>query len=99
MMKQTGYLINTSRGGTVDTAALISALQNGEIAGAALDVLEEEPISPDSKLLQLDNCIVTSHCAWYSESSLARLQEYAALEIKRLFSGQSLKHVVNGVGK
>lgn len=98
-MKLTSFLVNTSRGGTVDTSALISALRNGEIAGAALDVLEEEPIAANHPLLQLDQCIVTSHCAWYSESSLLRLQEYAALEIKRLFSGEPLRHVVNGVGR
>jgi D-3-phosphoglycerate dehydrogenase len=96
-MRASSFLVNTSRGGTVDTAALIEALRNGEIAGAALDVLEKEPIESDSPLLRMEQCIVTSHCAWYSESSLLRLQEYAALEIKRLFSGQKLLHVVNGV--
>ncbi|MFD0716014.1 C-terminal binding protein [Paenibacillus sp. GCM10027626] len=98
-MKRSSSLINTSRGGTVDTAALIKALQAGEIAGAALDVLEHEPIARDNPLLQIEQCIVTSHCAWYSESSLLRLQEYAALEIKRLFGGEPLLHVVNGVGQ
>jgi len=98
-MKRTAFLVNTSRGGTIDTSALIEALESGEIAGAALDVLEHEPISSDSPLLRMDQCIVTSHCAWYSENSLLRLQEYAALEIKRLFSGEKLLHVVNGVGR
>jgi len=98
-MKPTSFLVNTSRGGTVDTEALIDSLRDGKIAGAAVDVLEQEPIAPDSPLLKMDNCLVTSHCAWYSESSLLRLQEYAALEIKRLFSGERLLHVVNGVGK
>ncbi|MCP3775771.1 C-terminal binding protein [Paenibacillus sp. MZ04-78.2] len=98
-MKQTSFLVNTSRGGTIDTAALISALQSDEIAGAALDVLEHEPIPPDSPLLQMEQCIVTSHCAWYSENALLRLQEYAALEIKRLFSGETPQHIMNGVGK
>ncbi|MCQ6562003.1 C-terminal binding protein [Paenibacillus mendelii] len=99
LMKKTSFLVNTSRGGTIDTAALIDALTGGEIAGAALDVLEHEPISPESPLLRMDHCIVTSHCAWYSENALLRLQEYAALEIKRLFTGESPLHVVNGVGK
>ncbi len=97
-MKPTSFLVNTSRGGTVDTEALADSLRDGKIAGAAVDVLEQEPIAPDSPLLKMDNCLVTSHCAWYSESSLLRLQEYAALEIKRLFSGERLLHVVNGVG-
>lgn len=98
-MKPTSFLVNTSRGGTVDTEALIEALANGDIAGAALDVLEREPIPADSPLLRMEQCIVTSHCAWYSENSLLRLQQYAALEIKRLFEGERLLHVVNGVGR
>lgn len=96
-MKSSSFIVNTSRGGTIDTDALCAALQEGQIAGAALDVLEQEPIASDSPLLRLDQCIVTSHCAWYSESSMLRLQEYAALEIKRLFTGETLRHVVNGV--
>jgi D-3-phosphoglycerate dehydrogenase len=98
-MKQTSFLVNTSRGGTIDTSALTIALQSREIAGAAVDVLEHEPIPPDSPLLQMEQCIITSHCAWYSENSLMRLQEYAALEIKRLFNGETPLHVVNGVGR
>jgi D-3-phosphoglycerate dehydrogenase len=96
-MKPTSFLVNTSRGGTVDTQALVHALRDGEIAGAALDVLELEPIPEDHPLLGMEQCIVTSHCAWYSEQSMLRLQEYAALEIKRLFTGEKLRHVVNGV--
>lgn len=96
-MKPTSFLVNTSRGGTVDTDALVEALQAGDIAGAALDVLEREPIEHGHPLLGMDQCIITSHCAWYSEQSLLRLQEYAALEIKRLFTEGQLKHVVNGV--
>ncbi|UVI29550.1 C-terminal binding protein [Paenibacillus spongiae] len=96
-MKPTSYLINTSRGGVIDTEALIEALQNREIAGAALDVLEHEPISKSSPLLSMEQCIITSHCAWYSEDSLQRLQLYAALEIKRLLTGERPKHIVNSV--
>ncbi|MBO9610858.1 MAG: C-terminal binding protein [Paenibacillaceae bacterium] len=96
-MKRSAYLINTSRGGVIDTEALAAALRQGHIAGAALDVLEEEPHGPGNPLLQLDNCLVTSHCAWYSEDSIVRLQQYAAMEICRLFSGQQPKHIVNRV--
>lgn len=96
-MKPTACVINTSRGSVIDTEALAEALQNGQISGAALDVLEQEPIPADSPLLDLDNCLVTSHYAWYSEESLAKLQQYAALEVKRLFTGEHPKHVVNGV--
>jgi D-3-phosphoglycerate dehydrogenase len=96
-MKPTAYLINTSRGGVVETEALLEALQLGRIAGAALDVLEEEPVPADHPLLSLDHCLVTSHYAWYSEESMSRLQLYAALEIKRLMTGDQPKHIVNGV--
>jgi D-3-phosphoglycerate dehydrogenase len=53
-MKPTAYLVNTSRGGAVDTAALVRAIEEGWIAGAALDVYEDEPLGPDSALRQLD---------------------------------------------
>jgi D-3-phosphoglycerate dehydrogenase len=96
-MKPGSYLVNTSRGGVVDSAALERAVREGRLAGAALDVLEEEPIAPDSPLLKLEQILVTSHCAWYSESSLVRLQQYAALEVKRVLEGGRPLHVVNGV--
>ncbi|MBW7460402.1 C-terminal binding protein, partial [Paenibacillus sepulcri] len=97
LMKPSAFLINTSRGGILRADDLVTALQEGMIAGAALDVLENEPIDPAHPLLQLEQCLITSHCAWYSEDSLMRLQEYAALEIKRLFSGERPLHIVNGV--
>jgi D-3-phosphoglycerate dehydrogenase len=96
-MKSTAFLINTSRGPIIKTESLIEALQSNKIAGAALDVLEVEPISPDNPLLAMEQCLITSHCAWYSESSLKRLQRYAAMEIVRLFNGECPKHIVNGV--
>ena len=96
-MKPGAFLINTSRGGVVQTEALTEALGQGVIAGAALDVLEQEPIPNDHPLLSMDNCLITSHCAWYSEDSLKRLQSYAAMEVRRLFEGGVPKHIVNGV--
>lgn len=96
-MKSTAFLINTSRGPIIKTESLIEALRNQKIAGAALDVMEEEPISPDSPLLSMEQCLITSHCAWYSENSLNRLQRFAAMEIVRLFNGERPKHIVNGV--
>lgn len=97
LMKPSAYLINTSRGGIINTDALLHALMNKDIAGAAIDVIEQEPIAKDHPLLTLENCLVTSHCAWYSESSLLRLQAFAAKEVKRVLEGQSPKHIVNGV--
>jgi D-3-phosphoglycerate dehydrogenase len=97
LMKPSSYLINTSRGGVVDTDALVRALREGRLSGAAVDVLETEPIAPDHPLLNLEQCLVTSHCAWYSENSLLRLQAYAAEEVKRVLEGGKPKHIVNGV--
>lgn len=68
-MKRTAYLVNTARGGLVDEEALYAALSEGMIAGAALDVLETEPASPDNPLFKLENCVITGHFGNYSEES------------------------------
>ncbi|MDG0810018.1 C-terminal binding protein [Cohnella rhizosphaerae] len=96
-MKSTAYLVNTSRGGVVRTSDLVWALQNGIIAGAGLDVFEQEPIAPEHPLLGLDNCVLSPHAAWYSEDASERLQRFAAMEVKRVLTGERPKHVVNGV--
>lgn len=96
-MKQTAIMINTSRGGVIQTDDLVHALVNGVISGAALDVYEEEPLTPDHPLLSLEQCLLSPHAAWYSEDSKARLQQYAALEVKRVLEGARPKHVVNGL--
>ena len=68
-MKSNAILINVSRGALVDAVALHAALSSGTIAGAGLDVYEPEVLPPDSPLHSLDNIILTSHTAWYSEES------------------------------
>ncbi|WP_420582300.1 C-terminal binding protein [Reichenbachiella sp.] len=77
-MKSTSILVNTSRGGLINTTDITKALNSGEIAGAALDVVEEEPLSNDHPLLKAKNVIVTSHTAWHSGSSITELQTLAA---------------------
>lgn len=69
-MKPTGYIINTARGALIDEEALVTALKEGFIAGAALDVTEQEPLPPESGLLQMENVILTAHSAFYSEASV-----------------------------
>lgn len=95
MMKPTAYLINAARGAIVDEAALIDALEDGEIAGAGLDVLEKEPISHTSKLLAMDNVILTSHFGGYSEEAIFMLQRKAALEAVNILSGNPPFNAVN----
>jgi D-3-phosphoglycerate dehydrogenase len=94
-MKPTSYLINTARGELVDGAALSEALKNGAIAGAALDVLEEEPPPLDHPLRSMDNVIITPHCAWYTERSQKVLREKACAEVIRVLRGGIPKNVVN----
>lgn len=94
-MKPTAYLINAARGSIVDTQALIDALRAGEIAGAGLDVLEREPIEPDSPLLTMDNVIITSHFGGYSEEAILSLQRKATLEAVNILSGNAPYNAVN----
>jgi D-3-phosphoglycerate dehydrogenase len=77
LMKKTAILINTSRGAVVDTNALIKALREGWIAGAGLDVYEEEPLPKDSPLLELENVVLTPHIG----ASSVEAQEQAGLEV------------------
>ena len=94
-MKPTAFLINTARGGIVDTRALTTALQNGDIAGAGLDVLETEPPEPDTELLTLDNAVVTPHAAFVSADAILELEVTAARCVAEVLSGQLPESVVN----
>ncbi len=93
-MKPTAYLVNTARGSVVDEVALAAALDKGQLAGAALDVVEKEPPS-GSPLLGRDNVILTPHTGFYSEESLAELQTKAAEEVVRVLSGEAPRNPVN----
>ncbi len=97
LMKPTAILVNTARGGIVDGAALARALREGQIAGAALDVVEREPIPRDEPLLGLENCLITPHGAYYTEESVRDLKTFAAEEVARLLRGESLRNPVNRI--
>lgn len=94
-MKPTAILVNTARGGVVDEKELICALQEGKIAGAGVDVYEQEPVSQDNPLLHMDQVIATPHCAWYSETAIAALQKKTAEEVVNVLQGNLPFHCVN----
>lgn len=87
MMKPTAVLINMSRGPIVDEAALIEALQQKRIAGAAIDVFEEEPTNPMNPLFKLDNVIVTPHSAGTTWDTWFRRADFAYQNMRRVWDG------------
>jgi len=95
LMKPSALLINTSRGPVVDPEALYRALVNGDIAGAALDVTEPEPIPLDSPLLTLPNCLIVPHIASASFNSRNRMAEMAAANLIAGLKGERLPNCVN----
>jgi D-3-phosphoglycerate dehydrogenase len=93
-MKPTAHLINTARGSIVDEEALAEALDQGHLAGAALDVLSQEPPS-SSPLFGRGNVILTPHMSFYSAESLIDLQSKAAEEVLRVLNGEVPRNPVN----
>ncbi len=94
-MKPTAFLINTSRGPLVDEAALAGALNTGEIAGAALDVLSVEPPPSNNPLLTAKNCLITPHLAWATHAARARLMQIAVANVAAFLAGTP-QNMVNG---
>ncbi len=95
MMKPTAFLINTSRGPVVDEAALVKALREKWIAGAALDVFEQEPISPENPLIKFENVVLTPHIGSASISSRTKMSELAATNLLSVLRGEEPPHLVN----
>lgn len=94
-MKPNAFLINLARGDVIDEDALIEALQDGSIAGAALDVFEQEPLPESSPFWTMDNVIVTPHIAGSSEHYLERAAPIFFHNIKQYISGKPLMNLVN----
>lgn len=95
-MKPSAYLLNTARGGLLDEAALVEALNSGRLAGAGLDVLSTEPPPADHPLLGVRNCIITPHLGWATLAARRRLMDIAVANV-RAFLGGFPQNVVNGV--
>ena len=94
-MKPSAYLVNISRGGTVDEVALLRALQEGWIAGAGLDVFEEEPLSSDSPLYELENIILSPHVAGFTLRYDERASDLFAENLRRYLAGERLLNLVD----
>lgn len=94
-MKPSATLVNTARGGVVDTQAIVPALRERWIAGAALDVLEVEPMPADHPLAGLDNLILAPHAGWYSEGSIMECKRKTAMAVRQVLEGQRPAAVAN----
>ena len=94
MLRPGAILVNTSRGGAVDRAALIAALEEGRLAGAALDVLPEEPPAPDDPLLRAPNLILAPHLGAATEEALRRMAMMCARQVLDVLAGRDPAHIV-----
>lgn len=96
-MKPTCQIINTARGGIVDHAALVEALQEEKLGGAGLDATAEEPLSPGNPLLGLPNVILSAHTGWYSTTSDSGpgYWQKAMVQVMMALRGQFPTYAVN----
>ena len=97
LMKPTSYLVNAARGGLIDEDALLAAVQSGQIAGAALDVLAVEPVAADHPFLQEERILLTPHAGWYSEESKIDVRVQGAEEVVRFLRGERPRAPVNEI--
>ncbi len=91
LMKPSAYLVNTSRGPIVDEAALVRALREGEIAGAGLDVFDEEPLPLDHPLRHLPSTVITPHLGYVTEETYRIFYEHALEDIQAYLRGQPIR--------
>jgi D-3-phosphoglycerate dehydrogenase / 2-oxoglutarate reductase len=94
-MKKSAFLINTGRGPLVNEGALVAALKEGVIAGAGIDVFEEEPVMQNNPLIALSNVVVTPHMAGWSHEALRREAVWAAEEVIRVLKGEKAINIVS----
>jgi D-3-phosphoglycerate dehydrogenase / 2-oxoglutarate reductase len=94
-MRPGAHLVNTCRGGLVDERALVEALRHGDLAGAALDVFETEPLPAESPLREMPQVTLTPHSAWYSRAALEDLPAIATRQVIDFLAGRPVPSVVN----
>jgi D-3-phosphoglycerate dehydrogenase len=94
IMKSSAFLVNTARGGLVDENALINAIQDGKIAGAALDVFQQEPLPDDHPLLALETVILTPHVAGSTRDAVLGGPRILASELESKFKGREFNHAL-----
>jgi len=99
IMKQGSYLINCARGGVVDEEALYNALKTGKLAGAAIDVFEEEPVTKDNKLLTLDNVVLSPHIGANTKEAQIKAGTICAEQVIKALEGKEPDFWVNKSGK
>ncbi len=97
LMKPTAFLINVARGPVVDQQSLTTALQQGRLAGAGLDVFEKEPIDHDDPLLQMDNVIVSPHALCWTDEMFRRIGETSCKSILDVAEGRLPNDIVNRI--
>ncbi len=95
LMKATAYLVNASRGGVVDENALVEALKVGTVAGAALDVFNEEPLSAGSPLCEAPNLLLTPHSAALTQEAMFRMNDTMARDVLAVLAGERPRYCAN----
>lgn len=95
LMRSDAVLINTARGGIIDTDALVAALRTGALGGAGLDCHEVEPLPVDHPLTQLDNVVLTPHLAWYTEESYGLLKRRTMENVAAVLLGREPRTIIN----
>ncbi|WP_341358308.1 C-terminal binding protein [Georgenia sp. M64] len=94
-MRTDAIVVNTSRGGVIDTDALVEALATGSIRAAAIDVHESEPIAADHPLTTFDSVVLTPHLAWYTEESYDELKRRTVENVVEVCAGRAPRDIVN----
>jgi len=94
-MKESAVLINTSRGALIRENDLIDALNKKTIAGASLDVIENEPLRENHPFLSMDNVVLSPHAAWYSEDAIIEIRSKAVMNVINYMQGKTPRYIVN----